>query len=166
MHGSKAGLNRNWSAGYRYESEPGHVGDTRTGIGEGRLGRSLALRGPNVVVVKFKAGIIAVVGLPFSRKRGFDKGYGMIARPLSDLLKEGFSWNEETKTARNQLKFLMSTIPILALPNFSQPFILETDASPKALGSVLVQQERPIAFLSQAVLRIKDYQSMRKNRCP
>lgn len=41
------------------------------------------------------------------------------------------------------------TVPVLATPNFSQPFILETDTSDIAMGTVLQQQFHPITFFSK-----------------
>jgi hypothetical protein len=40
---------------------------------------------------------------------------------------------------------------ILALPNFTKPFILETDASARSIGAVLMQQGRLLSFLSKSL---------------
>lgn len=84
--------------------------------------------------------------------RKFIKGYGLIATPLTALLKkESFHWTSEVELVFNSLKQAMSQPLVLALPDFSKPFIIECDASGIGLGAVLMQGHRPLAFHCQVL---------------
>ena len=43
----------------------------------------------------------------------------------------------------------LATPPVLALPNFSLPFVIACDASASRIGAVLMQNHHPIAYISQ-----------------
>lgn len=78
--------------------------------------------------------------------RRFVQNYGRFATPLSQLLKKGmFEWTEETQLAFDTLKRAMTTLPVLAIPDFAQPFKIETNASDHRIGVVLLQNKRLIA---------------------
>ena len=62
--------------------------------------------------------------------RKFVKGFAQLAAPLTDLTRKGaFSWSDTAQRAFDRLKEVMGSCPVLALLDFSQPFILECDAS-------------------------------------
>ncbi|KAL3533059.1 hypothetical protein ACH5RR_006580 [Cinchona calisaya] len=76
--------------------------------------------------------------------RRFVKGYGLIAKILTILLKkDAFEYIVETDQTFFQLKQAMSNTLVLTLLDFSQPFILEIDASHRALGAVLMEKRNP-----------------------
>lgn len=85
--------------------------------------------------------------------RRFVQHFGMIAKPLTELLKKGslFIWTEACETAFQLLKKALMTAPVLALPDFSKPFVVETDASDTGIGAVLQQDGHPIAYVSKAL---------------
>jgi len=85
--------------------------------------------------------------------REFIKHYGMISKPLTLLLKKGtpFIWTPTTAEAFHLLKQALVQAPVLALPDFTKPFVLETDASDLGFGAVLMQEGHPIAYLSKPV---------------
>ncbi|KAJ0745438.1 putative nucleotidyltransferase, Ribonuclease H [Helianthus annuus] len=84
--------------------------------------------------------------------RRFIKNFGVLAKPLTELLrKDNFKWNDSTQQAFLILKQALSTPPVLKLPDFSKTFIVETDASAKGMGAVLMQEGHPLAFISKAL---------------
>lgn len=73
--------------------------------------------------------------------RNFVRDYGTIAWQLK---KDDFQWGDAATNAFEKLKLAMTSVPVLALPDFSQSFIVETDASRYGLGAVLQQNQWPI----------------------
>lgn len=82
----------------------------------------------------------------------FIKGYGVINKPLTDLLKkDNFGWSEVATSAFKKLKGALITTPVLALLDFSSTFVVETDACDVDIGVILMQNGQPIAFLSKGL---------------
>ncbi|XP_026451259.1 uncharacterized protein LOC113351504 [Papaver somniferum] len=69
---------------------------------------------------------------------------------FTDILKkDSFTWSDAATQAFAAIKTAMTSAPVLALSDFSQPFTLETDACSKGIGVVLMQNSKPIDFLSK-----------------
>ena len=84
--------------------------------------------------------------------RRFVKDFAHIARPLHPLTERNasFIWTDECQAAFHELRKRLYSMPVLAYPDFSRSFILDTDASNVGIGAVLSQvdkdgQERVIA---------------------
>jgi len=82
--------------------------------------------------------------------RRFIKGYAIINKALTDLLKkDGFVWTPEATLSLQKLKTALMTTPVLALPDFDHQFEIDTDASSFSIRVVLQQKRHPIAFISK-----------------
>ena len=90
----------------------------------------------------------------------FISQHAQIAETLNRLLRKTskiFTWTPECETAFNALKAKLTSPLILTYPCFSDPFIILTDASDKAIGGVLSQmrhnQEKVIAYWSRQLTK-------------
>jgi hypothetical protein len=83
----------------------------------------------------------------------FVRHFGVISQPLTNLLKKHslFVWTTDHEVAFSTLKQALVAAHVLALPDFTKPFVLEIDASDAGVGVVLMQSGHPTAFLSKAL---------------
>ncbi|KAH0746266.1 hypothetical protein KY285_007923 [Solanum tuberosum] len=71
--------------------------------------------------------------------RRFVKGYGMMARPLTELTKKNaFQWSNSAENAFQLLKQALTTV-------------MECDASSEGIGAILLQDDHPIAYFSKGL---------------
>ena len=105
---------------------------------------------------KTKTQLRAFLGLAGYYRR-FVPSYATVAAPLTDLLRKGspnkLEWGNVQEAAFRQLKAVLSSEPVLRLPDWNKQFIVRTDASDIGLGAVLLQEHEdgifPVLYLSR-----------------
>jgi hypothetical protein len=90
--------------------------------------------------------------------RKFISGFAHLARPLHELTKKNkiWQWTDNCQTAFDRLKEIFLTAPVLTMPDTTKPFVLQTDASDRAIGAVIMQADangdlHPCGYLSHAL---------------
>nr|GFB42044.1 putative reverse transcriptase domain-containing protein [Tanacetum cinerariifolium] len=76
--------------------------------------------------------------------RRFIEGFSKIVKPMTKLTQKNikFEWGDKQEAVFQLLKQKLCSVPILALPEGSEDFIVYCDASNKGLGTVLMQREK------------------------
>src|SRR6266498_1586649 len=83
----------------------------------------------------------------FSFYHQYIKRFSSITKPMYELTQIEnrkyvlFVWNEKRQKAFDEIKRRMMMTPIVAHPNFEEPFILYMDASDEGIGAVLHQKD-------------------------
>ena len=92
--------------------------------------------------------------------RRFVKDFASIAKPLHRLTERTakFEWTSECQLAFDRLRQRLVIAPVLAFPDFTRTFILDTDASDTRIGAVLSQSmedgcEHVIAYASRVLTK-------------
>lgn len=101
-------------------------------------------------------GISRFVGMVNFYRR-FIPNVAELAAPLNQLRRKGekWQWGPPQQEAFDKLKECIMQPPVLRMPDFGKPFILQTDASSMAVAAVLSQEfdgaRQPIAFASRTL---------------
>lgn len=89
--------------------------------------------------------------------RKFIENFSLVAKPLTNLLKKGntFEWTLKCQEAFEKLKTVLTKEIILQYPDFNREFLLTTDASNEAVGSILSQgplgKDLPVSYYSRTL---------------
>jgi hypothetical protein len=78
-------------------------------------------------------------------------------------IKQPFKWTNAADRSFKLLKKKITKNPILAFPSFDKFFQVETNASGTAIGVVLIQEQRPIAYFSEKLNEAKQKYSSYDN---
>lgn len=83
--------------------------------------------------------------------RRFIPDLAKTAAPLTELLKKEnpFIWSSTQETAFKNLKNALTNAPVLTIFDPDKEVSVHTDASQFAIGAVLVQEDKPVAFESR-----------------
>ena len=103
----------------------------------------------------------------------FIPDYAAIATPLSNLTRKSLPnvlWDEKCVDAFERLKNYLCSSSVLRSPEFTKPFVLQTDASDRGAGAVLSQwdskgEEHPVAYYNRKFLPREERYSTVEKEC-
>ena len=89
--------------------------------------------------------------------RRFIEDFSRLVAPMTRLTRKEvkFDWDDRCEEAFQQLKRILTTAPILIVPDRGQGYTVYCDASSAGLGCVLMQSGRVVAYSSR---RLKNHE--------
>ena len=113
----------------------------------------------NIQPPRSKRQVRSLLGL-IGYYRRFIPEFASVVAPISDLLSDKKShkicWSQKCQDALSAIQTLLSSHPILLLPDLEKDFIVRTDASSTGIGGVLLQEHEdflhPVSFASRKLL--------------
>ena len=154
--------------GYSSLEFVGHmVGSDRIAMEEDKLDRIQDAPAPET-----KKQVRSFLGLA-GYYRKFLPNYAEVATPLTDLTKKGqpnkVTWEEPQQIAFQKLKDMLGSAPVLRMPDFDKPFIVQADASDTGIGAILLQEHPdglfPILYASKKLLSHERNYSVIEREC-
>ena len=100
----------------------------------------------NVASLQFFNGMLNYI-------KKFISALSELSEPLRRLCKSGakWAWESEQQSAFEAIKQVIMTLPVLAFFDKTRKHTIQCDASKKQLGSVLLQESKPVMYVSRAL---------------
>ena len=113
-----------------------------------------------------------ILGL-LSYYRSFVPNFSTIAQPLTDITRKRspnkIRWTKECQNSLDKIKEVLISEPILRVPVLSKPFIVQSDASTKGIGAVLLQEYNgtllPCHYASRRLLEREEHYAVCELEC-
>ena len=89
-----------------------------------------------------------------------------LSEPFRRLCKSGveWAWKSEQQSAFESIKRVITTLLVLAYYNKTKKHMMQCDASKKGLGAVLLQESKPVMYVSRALTETEQRYSNRERK--
>ena len=82
------------------------------------------------------------------------KKFSLVLSKLSDLSGdyaslESWAWESEQQSAFESIKQVITSLPVLAYFNKTKKYTIQCDAAKKGLGTILLQESKPVTYVSR-----------------
>ena len=87
-----------------------------------------------------------------------------LSEPLRRLCKSRveWAWESEQQSAFEAIKRVISTLPVLAYFDKTKKHTIQCNASKKGLGAVLLQESKPVMYVSRALTETEQYSNIER----
>lgn len=120
----------------------------------------------NIALPKSHQALRSFLGLVSYIGQRFVPHYSTLAKGLWDMLSDKeLKWSEKNKNCFHELKRAIQNVSKLAYFDPKLETVVQTDASGIGLGAVIIQNERPVAYISRTLTPIEQRYSQIEREC-